>query len=263
MAVIFPKLEVLPEAQKMIWPFLKEVPKNFVLYGGTAVALRYGHRHSVDFDFFSSTNKEDSFEKIKHLQFIKTFNGYLTNDPERERDKYGYQMDFQLPVNEGKDAVNITFADYEKLIVGSIKAPDQAIGNNILIASPDDLMATKIKAMVDREEVKDYVDVCVMIQKGVSFSKGFEAALLLKKETLREEIHKFNSLDLILRDPECIADIFKHATHPELRKFSPIAEKVIPKAASSLNLEKLLKSKLKLTKDLSHEGGRMICQRGR
>ncbi|WP_373321508.1 nucleotidyl transferase AbiEii/AbiGii toxin family protein [Rivihabitans pingtungensis] len=26
---------------------------GFVLYGGTAIALRLGHRESVDFDFFS------------------------------------------------------------------------------------------------------------------------------------------------------------------------------------------------------------------
>jgi hypothetical protein len=30
------------------------VPKHFVLYGGTAVSLRLGHRQSVDFDFFTS-----------------------------------------------------------------------------------------------------------------------------------------------------------------------------------------------------------------
>jgi hypothetical protein len=28
------------------------VPAEFVLYGGTALALHLGHRHSVDFDFF-------------------------------------------------------------------------------------------------------------------------------------------------------------------------------------------------------------------
>ena len=29
-------------------------PEGFVLYGGTALALRLGHRQSVDFDFFTS-----------------------------------------------------------------------------------------------------------------------------------------------------------------------------------------------------------------
>src|SRR5436853_623684 len=47
-------LQALPPAQQRLWPELAEIPKHFVLYGGTAVALRLGHRSSVDFDFFTS-----------------------------------------------------------------------------------------------------------------------------------------------------------------------------------------------------------------
>ena len=49
-----PKLEILPESQRRLWPELVDVPKSFTLYGGTAIALRLGHRQSVDFDFFGS-----------------------------------------------------------------------------------------------------------------------------------------------------------------------------------------------------------------
>ena len=49
------KLEVLPAAQKEIWTSLAAAPHlNFVLYGGTAIALHLGHRESLDFDFFRS-----------------------------------------------------------------------------------------------------------------------------------------------------------------------------------------------------------------
>ena len=49
-----PRLEVLPERQQRIWRSLRPVAAlGFVLYGGTAVALRLGNRQSVDFDFFS------------------------------------------------------------------------------------------------------------------------------------------------------------------------------------------------------------------
>jgi hypothetical protein len=49
-----PHLEVLPEAQKETWPTLGWTTTNrFVLYGGTAIALRCGHRASIDFDFFT------------------------------------------------------------------------------------------------------------------------------------------------------------------------------------------------------------------
>ena len=49
-----PRLDILPDEQRALWPELARVPKSFVLYGGTAVAIRLGHRTSVDFDFFSS-----------------------------------------------------------------------------------------------------------------------------------------------------------------------------------------------------------------
>src|ERR1017187_4964128 len=48
-----PKLSALPEAQRALWPELKPLSSRFVLYGGTALALRLGHRQSEDFDFFA------------------------------------------------------------------------------------------------------------------------------------------------------------------------------------------------------------------
>ena len=51
-----PRMDVLPPAQRALWPQLGPLADlGFVLYGGTAVALRLGHRSSVDFDFFSNT----------------------------------------------------------------------------------------------------------------------------------------------------------------------------------------------------------------
>src|SRR5271165_992252 len=56
MSTIFePRLEVLPESQSRLWPELDAVPSDFVLYGGTGLALQLGHRFSEDFDFFSTT----------------------------------------------------------------------------------------------------------------------------------------------------------------------------------------------------------------
>ena len=49
-----PRLDVLPAAQRRLWPALADVPEPFVLYGGTALALRLAHRTSVDFDFFAA-----------------------------------------------------------------------------------------------------------------------------------------------------------------------------------------------------------------
>jgi len=55
MRTFIPKLDVLPPEQKRIWPQLSNAPRlGLTLYGGTAIALRLGHRESMDFDFFTN-----------------------------------------------------------------------------------------------------------------------------------------------------------------------------------------------------------------
>src|SRR5436853_7771708 len=54
-ATFKPRLDILSPAQRRLWPELSETPAEFTLYGGTAIALRLGHRPSMDFDFFAST----------------------------------------------------------------------------------------------------------------------------------------------------------------------------------------------------------------
>src|SRR5437870_13381754 len=53
-----PRIEILPPAQREFWLERPSIPQCFVLYGGTAIALRLGHRSSEDFDFFSSNQFE-------------------------------------------------------------------------------------------------------------------------------------------------------------------------------------------------------------
>ncbi|MEG2185298.1 MAG: nucleotidyl transferase AbiEii/AbiGii toxin family protein, partial [Cloacibacillus sp.] len=71
--VFQPKVEILPAAQRELWPLLSEVPQDFVLYGGTAVALWFGHRTSVDFDFFSTTKDLFVSKTTDKLSFVKKF----------------------------------------------------------------------------------------------------------------------------------------------------------------------------------------------
>jgi hypothetical protein len=76
-----PRTKILPKAQQEIWPLLGPAPGlSFVLYGGTAVALYFGHRISVDFDFFRTEplNKKDietpspSFAMRRRFRKIRT-----------------------------------------------------------------------------------------------------------------------------------------------------------------------------------------------
>src|SRR5258707_1240364 len=47
-----PRLDILPPPQRRLWDEMSAVPPEFVLYGGTAIALHLGHRQSMDFYFF-------------------------------------------------------------------------------------------------------------------------------------------------------------------------------------------------------------------
>lgn len=54
-------MDILPAAQKRLWPELRPAADlGLVLYGGTAIALRLGHRESVDFDFFTDAPLDKS-----------------------------------------------------------------------------------------------------------------------------------------------------------------------------------------------------------
>ena len=72
-----PKMEILPKAQREIWPLLTPAPGlSFVLYWGTAVALHLGHRISLDFDFFKAEpldkkRIETSFTFMRDAQTIQ------------------------------------------------------------------------------------------------------------------------------------------------------------------------------------------------
>jgi len=49
-ATLEPRLDILRESQRRLWSELDAVPPDFVLYGGTGIALQLGHRVSEDFD---------------------------------------------------------------------------------------------------------------------------------------------------------------------------------------------------------------------
>jgi hypothetical protein len=58
---------------------------------------------------------------------------------------------------------------------GRVNDPLQTRDEVLLVASLDDLMATKLKATLDRAEAKDYRDIAEMIAAGVSLPAGLSA----------------------------------------------------------------------------------------
>jgi Nucleotidyl transferase AbiEii toxin, Type IV TA system len=157
-----PKLDVLPSAQREIWPSLAPAPQsNFVLYGGTAIALHLGHRESLDFDFFRS-DPLDKDQIRANFQFVRGA-AVLQDAPET------------LAVLAKMPGGSVKISFYGGIGFGRVNDPLRTCDGTLLVASLDDLMATKLKATLDRAEAKDYRDIAEMISSGVSLAAGLSA----------------------------------------------------------------------------------------
>ena len=157
-----PRTEILPQAQKEIWPQLAPAADlSFVLYGGTAVTLHLGHRVSIDFDFFRTASLEKakievSFPFARQAQTIQEAENTLV---------------LSVPMPSGP--VKVSF--FGGLGLGRINDPLRTRDSMLLVASLEDLLATKLKTILDRAEAKDYRDIAAMLSAGVSLEKALAA----------------------------------------------------------------------------------------
>lgn len=157
-----PKLDVLPAAQRELWPRLAPATDlNFVLYGGTAIAIHLGHRESLDFDFFSSEPLDK--DRIREAFGFISGAAVLQDVPDT----------LVVIVQMQSGAVKISF--FGNIRFGRVNDPLQTEDGVLLVASLDDLMATKLKATLDRAEAKDYRDIAEMISGNVSLPLGLSA----------------------------------------------------------------------------------------
>ena len=163
-----PNFEILPLNQKTLWPKLKPASElGFVLYGGTAIALRLGHRESVDFDFFSSRpfNHEAIFSAMPALSDAMVI--------QEEPDTLTLSLD---PMDPSQNALKVSFFTIGS---GRVGTPQWTSDGVVLVASMRDLMAFKLKVLVQRIEKKDYLDIHVMIENGLSLQDGLSCAKAL------------------------------------------------------------------------------------
>lgn len=164
MSAFIPILESLPAPQRVLWDELSAVPHRFVLYGGTAIALRLGHRQSADFDFFSTAElRADALEReiplLADAQRLQSSANTLT-----------------VAVDRG-GPVKLSF--FGGLKIGRVAAPDRAGTNGIWVASLLDLAATKMKVVQERAEKRDYLDVFAMLRHGLRLEDCLGAARAL------------------------------------------------------------------------------------
>ena len=128
-ATFDPRLDILPESQLRLWQELDAVPSDFVLYGGTGLALQLGHRASEDFDFFSSSG----FEPDRLRSRLPFFRDLDPKDPEawehHERDN------LEAFVNRGGLVKVAFFGGLDTL--QRVEDPAQATGSRVRVGVVD------------------------------------------------------------------------------------------------------------------------------
>jgi len=156
-----PKLEILPEAQRRLWTELSATPSHFVLYGGTAIALRLGHRHSEDFDFFSN----QSFVPQELLARVSYLKGSVVRQESPNT--------LTCSVERG-GRVLVSF--FGGLALNRAAEPETAEGAGLQVASLLDLAATKLNTILGRASLKDYLDIDALLRAGIALTEALGAA---------------------------------------------------------------------------------------
>jgi len=128
--------------------------EEFILGGGTSLALRFGHRRSIDLDLFS-IHPFDSRQCINLLHSI-------FNDLEVVNRTAGSVC---AVVKNFK--MDILYHSYPLLY-------DPVIGEGIRFLSLPDLAAMKINAVTNRGSKKDFIDLLLLHENGIPLDKALD-----------------------------------------------------------------------------------------
>lgn len=161
-------MAILPAGQRRLWPELAPLSGlGWVLYGGTAVALRLGHRSSVDFDFFSD-QALDRGNLERRLPFLARATT-IQEEPNT--------LSVLVPMPGEPAPVKLSF--FGGLGFGRVGVPDRTSDGVAEVASIDDLLAMKLKVILQRAEAKDYLDIARLLGADARLDYGLAAARTL------------------------------------------------------------------------------------
>ena len=114
------------------------------LVGGTSLALQYGHRRSIDLDFFGNTTEDvDELTEVLHGNVENVVRGNCS-----KRIK-AYML----------NGVKVDIVNYDYPWIDALVAED-----NIRLASPKDIAAMKVNAVMGRGTKKDFIDVYFLLR---------------------------------------------------------------------------------------------------
>ena len=136
---------VLPDTLELLKTLaLQPEMQGMRLVGGTSLALQYGHRQSVDLDFFGKlqVTQDEILGMISRLGFeYKVLNQT--------------KLILQLVVNK----IKVDIIDYSYSWID-----EPVVENGVVLASPKDIAALKINAIEGRGSKKDFIDVYMLLQ---------------------------------------------------------------------------------------------------
>ena len=168
-----PRPGALPRPQRLLWPELHSTPTGFVLYGGTALALRLSHRESEDFRFFAPEPLDS--ERL------------LAEVPYLDRAEVVQRAENTLTCLVDRDGpVRVSF--FGGLALDRVRDPERVAGPGFLVASLLDLAATKVQVVPGRASAKDYLDVDALVHvAGIGLGQALGAAAAVHG-------HRFNPI---------------------------------------------------------------------
>lgn len=137
--------DILSTEQMAMLTLIKEFSVDYYLVGGTALALQYGHRRSLDFDLFTTK----PFENQPIIRTIRK--GHSINQ---------IHIDQLNQLTLVADQIKMTFYQYEYPVIHEEKFED-------IITMPDDLSLAAMKAFAlgRRAKWKDYVDLYFVFKR--------------------------------------------------------------------------------------------------
>jgi hypothetical protein len=126
----------------------------------------------VDFDFFS----DRPLDRQRLSKALPWMNAALVLQDQPEI------LTLLTSGDQGQTGVKVSF--FGGMTIGRVADPDYTLDQVALVASPPDLLATKLKLLPQRAERKDYLDkdyldVATLLNSGLALSDGLAAAQAL------------------------------------------------------------------------------------
>lgn len=173
---------IFTPGQEELWSQLGEqIPKDWILYGDTALGLRMGHRGSPDFELKSAKDFEpellqDSIPFLRDATVLESARNHL-----------------KVAVG-GPSPVEMTF--YGGQTIAQVHPPDRA-NNGLPIASLADLTAEKMYTISGQPRQEDYRDIGRLIHEGVPLNDmiGYGTAVYGAHFDHKEALKNLTSVD--------------------------------------------------------------------